>query len=136
VSKITLDGADGKLLLAGKPLEAAYCVFSIRAVGQKADFGEIPELKSAYALFRDSVVKGKEDEAREAFAGFRRLALASPDLISSDAARLVAKAKALLAAAFGDGVDGSGDVAIKARGGGPAKVAMPETLGDIALYVD
>jgi hypothetical protein len=134
--KITLDPADGKLLLAGQPLEAAYCVFSIVATDQKADFGEIPELKSAYALFRDCVVKGEEDEARKAFAAFRRLALASPDLITNDAARLVAKANALLSAAFGEDEPGSGGVAISARGGRPVAVAMPEELGAIALYAD
>lgn len=138
VSKITVDPADGKLLLAGKPLEAAYCVFSIRAIDQKADFGEIPELKAAYALFRESVVKGKEDEAREAFATFRRLAIASPDLITSDAARLVAKAKALLDAAFGaDEPAVAGGAAIRPRGGAAAILpVMPATLSDIALYAD
>lgn len=138
--QLTLDAADGKLLFAGVPLDAAYCVFSIRATDRKADFGEIPDLKAAYANFRDQVVRGDEADAREAFAVFRRTALASPDLISADAARLVAKAKDLLISAFGEAkaAEPSGAIAVVERGGGAlpsrSRVAVPAELGDIALY--
>lgn len=140
-AQISLDPADGKLLLAGAPLDAAYCVFSIRATDRKADFGEIPELKAAYATFREEVVKGDQDDAREAFSAFRRAALASPDLIGSDATRLVAKAKELLDAAFGQdaAIAPRGDIAIVARGAAPIVTPLadlPAELGDIALYAD
>ncbi len=134
-SRLTIDPADGKLLLDGQSLNVGYCVFSIASVDRKADFGEIPELKASFAKFREAVVAGKEDDARETFAAFRRTAIASPDLISADALRLVAKAKELLINAFGSDVtvvERGGGVAIKTRGGAPA--ALPAQLAQIALY--
>jgi hypothetical protein len=127
---IAIDPADGKLLINGAPLDAAYCVFSIRTTDRKPDFGEIPELKAAYASFRDDVVKGKEEDALEAFTAFRRIALTSPDLISKDASRLIAMTKAMLDEAFPPV-----DVVLR----GPAvpareELSLPKSLAGLALY--
>lgn len=132
---LSIDPADGKLLLNGAPLNAAYCVFSIRATDRKPDFGEIPELKDSYAEFRRLVVAGKEQDAREACNTFCRLAVTSPDLISRDASRLAALVRQMLADAFG----ADAAPAIRDRGEAPLHeqvppALLPASLGELALY--
>jgi hypothetical protein len=102
-SKLTVDPSDQKLLLSGQPLQQGYCVFSIRKTDQKADFGEIPELKEKYAAVMAAIRSGKADEAQQALTAFRLATIASPDLISDDAKRLVARAKQKVDDAFGGG---------------------------------
>lgn len=125
VTQLTLDRADGKLLLAGQPLREAYCVFSVRKSLQKNDYGEIPALKEGYAALMAAIRAGKQDPAKEALAAFRLATIASPDLISSDASRLVARAEQKLKDAFG-----AGGVAAAARG-----LDVPlEPLSEAGLY--
>lgn len=138
---VSVDPADGKLLLGGAPLDAAYCVFSIRATDRKPDFGEIPELKESFAQFRKAVIEGEEAEAREAFAAFRRHAITSPDLIQKDAMRLIALTKAMLDSAFPSDTPapaamGEGPLVIeRGEGRGPAMaLAMPDDLASLRLY--
>lgn len=124
-SKLSVDGADRKLLYDGQPLVEAYCVFSLRLVERKADYGEIPEIKAAYATFRDAVIKGVQKDAEEALVIFRRTALFSPDLIPSDAKTLVGEAEALMKDAFG-----AGGIAKKAD----RDSLMPASLEGLSLY--
>jgi hypothetical protein len=100
---LTLDPNDHKLLLDGKPLEKGYCVLSIRRTLQKADFGEIPELTERYAALQAAIRANKITEAQEAMTAFRLATIASPDLISSDARKLVQKAQKKLEEAFKGG---------------------------------
>jgi hypothetical protein len=125
---LTIDSQDRKLLQNGKPLQAAYCVFSIRANDRNADWGSIPALQQSYADFTKAVASGKHQEAQDALTGFNRQVIVCPDLISSDKVRLQDKAKADFLAAF--------------PGGGQA--ATPQTLqrftqrklADLNLYND
>jgi hypothetical protein len=102
-SKVTLDPVDRKLLLDGKPLEAGYCVFSVRHTMQKADFGEIPALKEAYAAVVAAIRANKPNDAKDALTAFRLATIASADLITRDAARLVEKAEEKVREAFPGG---------------------------------
>jgi hypothetical protein len=90
--KLTIDPNDRKLLLEGKPLDRAYCVFSIRRSLQKADFGEIPELKERYSALQSAIRSNDLKAARDALTAFRLTAITSPDLIPSDARRLIERA--------------------------------------------
>ncbi|HEX8254625.1 MAG TPA: hypothetical protein VF846_15890 [Thermoanaerobaculia bacterium] len=121
-SKLSVDPADNKLLLNGKPFEYGYCVFSIRRADQKTDYGEIPELKARYAAFQKAIVDNKINDAKEALTAFRLAAVASPDLISSDARRLVAKAQQKL------------DDAFPAGGVSNDRKSRQEALAEIRLY--
>lgn len=101
--KITIDPSDRKLLLLGKPLDRAYCVFSIRRALQKADFGEIPELKERYAALQSAIKSNDRKAATDALTAFRLFAITSPDLIPSDANRLIDKATKRVAESFPGG---------------------------------
>jgi hypothetical protein len=100
---LKIDPQDRKLLVNGKPLEAAYCVFSIRSSSMNPAWGEIPALKDAYADFTRAIVSGKHKEAEEALAAFNRQLIVSPDLISADKDRLKEKVRADLREAFPGG---------------------------------
>ena len=92
IRKISVDPSDRKLLLDGSALDCGYCVFSIRQTRQKADYGEIPELKEKFAALVTAIKSKNQDVAADALTSFRLAALTSPDLIPSDADALVAKA--------------------------------------------
>lgn len=122
ITKLSLD-ADRRLLLDRKPLDCGYAVFSLRRTIQKPDFGEIPELKERYAAIQSAIRSGKEKDARDALVAFRLAALASADLIPSDARRLVQKAKERLEESFPPG----GFAAVRTD-------LRMEKLADIGLY--
>lgn len=124
-AKLALDPADGKLLHDGEPLKASYCVFSIQGTTTKADFGEIPELKEKFAAFRAALQTQVEDKAKEALTAFRVAAMTSPDLIRSDARRLVSLAQEMMADVFG-----GGPVSLAADAG----PGIPRELGQVPLY--
>jgi len=121
--KLELDPQDHKLLLDGKPLGRGYCVFSIRRTLQKADFGEIPELKEKYGAVQAAIRANKAKEAEEAMVAFRLATIASPDLITLDARKLVDKAQQKLKDAFP-----AGGIA------GQVRARKAETLAEIGLY--
>jgi hypothetical protein len=100
---LTIDPTDRKLLRSGKPLQAAYCVFSIRSTKRNADWGTIPALQSSYSDFAAAITSGRHKDAEEALAAFNRQVIVCPDLISADKERLKAKAKADLHEAFPGG---------------------------------
>ena len=91
---------DGTLLHQGSALQCGYATFSIRYAAEKPDYGEIPDLKDAYAKVINEVRKNDQRAAREALQAFRLTALTSPDLILDDAKRLVAKVRELVHQAF------------------------------------
>jgi hypothetical protein len=63
---LTIDPQDRKLLQNGKPLQAAYCVFSIQSTDRNVDWGKIPALQDSYADFNKAILSGKHKEAEEA----------------------------------------------------------------------
>lgn len=121
-SKLSLD-EDRTLLLDGVPLECGYAVFSVRRTLEKADYGEIPQLRDRYAAFQAAIRGDRAKDAQDALTAFRLEALASPDLISTDARRLYEKAQKKFKAAFPPG-------GIAAIGGVPRE----EKLSEIGLY--
>jgi hypothetical protein len=115
---------DGSLLLDGEPLKCAYATFSLRRAPRKTDYGEIPELRERFAAVLAGIRSHKEKDARDALTAFRLAALASPDLISSDARTLVRNLKQKVDEAFPPG----GFAAVDAA-------AMHDLkLSDIPLY--
>src|SRR3972149_4572237 len=97
--KLSLDG-DRRLLLDGEPLRWGYATVSLRRTLEKSDYGEIPELKERYAAIQSAIRSNKEKDALDALTAFRLAALASPDLIPSDARKLVEKVKQKVTEAF------------------------------------
>ncbi|MEL6530513.1 MAG: hypothetical protein AAGK01_04035 [Pseudomonadota bacterium] len=126
-SKITVDPNDSKLLYDGQPMQETYCVFSLRSAARKADWGEIPEIKEAFATLSSAVRSGKQNDASEALTVFRRTVIFSQDLIPSDAKLLVQKADEMMEYAFGGGgISASSDL----------KANIPATLADMNIYGD
>jgi len=121
-SQLSLDN-DFRLLLNGQPLNCGYAVFSLRQVQQKSDYGEIPEIKEKYSAFQSAIRGNKKEDAHNALTAFRLATIASPDLISSDARRLVEKAQEKYDEAFPPG----GEAGI-----GIGKTV--EKLSEIGLY--
>ena len=119
--------SDRKLLRDGRPLEEAYCVFSIRRTDQKADYGAIPELKAGFAGLRSAIQSNDRTQAEAALGAFSRTVIVSPDLIDGDKDRLIAKASQLLRTAFPKGP------APVSRKGALAEIATTE-LSDLGLY--
>jgi len=122
--ELSVDPQDRKLLKNGRPIDRAYCVFSLRTTKQKADYGEIPELKEKFAAVVAAVRENKMQEAKDALVAFRLAAITSPDLISSDARRLVEKVEQKVKEAF------------PAGGVAQRKTAEPisELLSMVSLY--
>jgi len=110
---LTVDPQDRKLLHRGKPLDAAYCVFSIRYSEQNPEWGQIPALQEAYADFTKAVGSGKHQDAEEALAAFNRQLVISPDLIAKDKQVLIAKARQQLKDAFPGGGQAAAPAALK-----------------------
>jgi len=123
IEKLSLD-KDRRLLLDGKILDCGYAVFSFRPTTKKSDFGEIPELKERYAELMTAISKGKIKDAQDALGSFRLATIASPDLISSDADRLVEMAPQKYKRAFPPG----GVATFGTKG------MQIETLSEIGLY--
>lgn len=121
--KLSLD-TDGTLLHDAKSLQCGYAVFSLRRTLEKADYGEIPELKERYAAISGAIRSGKERDARDALTAFRLAVIASPDLISSDAGKLVERVRKKVIAAFPPG--GVADV--------ETDQLPEETLSGVGLY--
>lgn len=97
-----LDPNDFRLRVNGAPYtDKPYLVFGVSAVTQQERWGEIEDLRKAYQELRAAIAANKQDDATEAFTVFRRLAKISPELISSDADRLIAKVNTMLIDAFG-----------------------------------
>lgn len=125
-SDLSIDLADRKLLYKGAPLDAAYCVFSIRMSDFNPGWGAIQALRDAYEGFKQAILSNKHKEAEEALAAFNRQITVSPELITKDKERLKEKVRAHLREAFPGGGQ-SGDGATLAR-------FKDRTLWDLNLY--
>jgi hypothetical protein len=125
-SKLTLDPSDCTLLLEGKALQEAYCVFSIRRTDQKADYGAIPEIKAAWSGVSAAILANNKPQADEALSMFKRTVLMSPDLISRDRQGLIQKAMERVSEAFPRGPAPVGRA--------PAVAAAAIELSDLRLY--
>jgi hypothetical protein len=121
--KLSLD-RDRRLLVDGKQVDFGYVAFSIRRSLTKPDYGEIPELKERYAAIQTALKANRQKDARDALTAFRLATVASPDLIPSDARKLVEKATAKVTEAFPPG------------GFAAVETARPgeESLSAIGLY--
>jgi hypothetical protein len=122
--RLSLDTGRG-LLYDDKPVDYGYAAFSWRPTDKKTDYGEIPELKERYGALMTAIRAGNYKSAQDALTSFRLAAIASPDLIPSDAQRLSEKARAKVDAAFPAG----GEAAVA-----PAQAVGDEELAGIALY--
>jgi hypothetical protein len=102
-SRLSVDIHDHRLLLDGGDLRKfPWMVFSIGSSLRKDDFGKIPELSAAYADFIAAIRRRKRSDAEEALSVFRTIVM-TPDLIPSDAQRLVEMASAQMAQTFPGG---------------------------------
>lgn len=132
VSQLKVDG-DGKLVHAGQPLNKGYCIFSIRGTTKKADYGEIPDLKTKFAEFHATLMKDDRKAASEALTAFRKAALFSPDLIKPDARQIAAMAQEMFDEAFAAEPAGMGMAPAVKLGTGKK---LPETLAELPLYAN
>lgn len=87
---------------SGDPIsEYPYLVFRAEVSKQRDDWFLIPDLASAHRSLRKEVKDGVLEKINEAFAVFRRTAMACPDLLLVDAKRIVAEVEADVRAAVG-----------------------------------
>ena len=124
-AKLTVD-AERRLLLDGRPMLSGYALFSLRSGARKHDYARIPELRDRYAAINVAIRRGSPTEVADALAAFRFSALASPDLITSDAQRLVDKVQEKIRIAFPP-----------RETGGPGPPGLREGIGafaEIGLY--
>jgi hypothetical protein len=121
-TKLSLD-KDRRLLLGEKVLDCGYAAFSLRSTAEKSDYGEIPELKERYAAIQSAIKGGKMKDAQDALAAFRLATIASPDLIPSDASKLVEKARQKVKEAFPPGGVAASGIEVRV-----------ENLSEIGLY--
>lgn len=128
-AQLSIDPQDRKLLYNGKPLEAGYCVFSIRSGDRNPDWGEIPALRQAFDDFKAAILSGQHKNAEEALAAFNRHLIVTPDLIDADKARLRVKLGADMAAAFPGGGQSASPATLRAR-------FEHRKLSDLNLYDD
>lgn len=125
-SDLRIDPADRKLLHKGQPLQAAYCLFSVRSRTDNPDWGTLAALRQAYEDFTGAIVSGKRKDAEEALAAFNRQLIISPDLITKDKESLRDKAKEDLKEAFpAGGQSATPALLTKFKG---------RTLADLNLY--
>jgi len=98
----------------GNPVEAyPYIVLGVQAAPNRDDWFNIPDVKDAYASFNERVRKGDLSGAKSELANFKRTAITSPDLLTSDAIRLGLKVEGLLKDAQQPIEVGTADVATK-----------------------
>jgi hypothetical protein len=68
---------------------SSWVIFSLETSVERHDWGQLPDLRAAHDRLRRAGQDGKLAELKSRFEEFRRLALYCPDLIDSDAKRLV-----------------------------------------------
>lgn len=103
VSTLRVDPNDFKVLGPdNQPVsDFPYLLFQIEASNQRSDWFNIEVLKKAYDALREAVRKGDAPAIRDGLVVFRRLALTSDDLLSTDGAALADKVKAEIDKAVG-----------------------------------
>lgn len=124
---------EGRLLNQGREVGHSHAVFSVRGTKKKHDYGEIPELKSAFAEFRKGLRTRKYTVAEEALAAFKVAVYTSVDLISSDQDELVAKAQARFDRIFPEGGSAGPTESVHALQRGTAE-SDEDSLYSLQLY--
>lgn len=99
---------------AGKAVsDYPYMVLALEATSARADWFSLPDLASPYGDLQTEVRKGRLPDIEEAFAAFKRRVLTSPDLLSADALRLVAKVRTELESVVGSAPTRAGRTALQ-----------------------
>ncbi|HEX3348295.1 MAG TPA: hypothetical protein VHS58_09385 [Acetobacteraceae bacterium] len=98
IEQLRLDPEDAGLVDANGAAwrQQPYVVFRIDGTNRRDDWMTIPDLKSAWDEIGMAAKAGRQDEAEKLFAHFEIVAKWSPDLVPTDAKRLVDKARGRL----------------------------------------
>lgn len=107
---------DGKAVV-----DVPYAVLAVEAAAARDDWFQIPQLAEAYGALKDDVRRAKLDTVKESLAAFKRTVLTSPDLLMSDAVRLVERVTTEI------------DMTMKLTQTAVAERALPD-LAEIDLY--
>lgn len=116
----------GRLLHDGRDVDASYCLFSIRPRRDNPEWGNIEDLRKRFDELKAAILSGRQNDAEEAMAGFRRAVIVCPDLIMEDKKRIITLAKEQMELAF------AGGAIAATRGSLPPLAGM--SLGDLPLY--
>lgn len=126
--------ADGLLLDDGTKLDASYCIFSIRPRPDNPDWGGIESLRTSYGELTQTIAAGKQKDAEDALAAFRRAVVVCPDLITADKKRVIRKAQDVMEMAFAGGqVAAAADAAMLDTPAGPKPISEL-SFADLDLY--
>lgn len=83
---------------------APYFIFEVVASRKRDDWRRIPSLLEAYRRLEEPVLAGRVPDVQGLLTAFRRIVLLSPDLLHSDATRIVSEVEkrinAVMAATF------------------------------------
>ncbi len=123
---------DGRLLLSGNDIDASYCVFSIRPRSDNPDWGNIESLRARFQELTAAIDSGRQGDATDAMAAFRRSVAISPDLITTDKKAVINKANDLMEMAFGGGAISRDAEGVATTTDGKAIKEM--SLSDLAIY--
>lgn len=69
--------------------EYPYIVYSIESSSERENWYQIPEIAKAFNAVNEAVRKGEMDKIDEALLDYKRIVLTSPDIIDSDADKLI-----------------------------------------------
>lgn len=116
----------GQLQHKGRDVEASYCVFSIRPRQDNPEWGKIGDLRQRFDDLKSAILSGRQSDAEDAMAAFRRAVIVCPDLITADKKTLIKRAKDLMEMEFSGGV-----ISQSAGGDKPIKEM---SLSDLKLY--
>lgn len=94
----------GRLQHKGSDVEVSYCVFSIRPRRDNPEWGSIEDLRQRFDDLKDAILSGKQSDAEDAIAAFRRAVIVCPDLITEDKKALIQRANDQMMLAFAGGV--------------------------------
>lgn len=93
----------GRLLHDGRDVDASYCLFSIRPRRDNPEWGNIEDLRKRFAELKTAIRSGKQGDAEDAMAAFRRTVMVCPDLIMADKTKLIDLADNQMQLAFAGG---------------------------------
>lgn len=91
LSRLRIDPNDFRLLdESGQPIsDYPYLILKVIASPQREAWFEIPEIATAYRVLNQDLRQNGGRKAQESLAYFRRVTLTCPDLLDTDADRLV-----------------------------------------------
>jgi hypothetical protein len=95
VAKFKVVGADAKLDEGGTLIkDYPYMLLRFSGTPRRDDYFKIPELKAQHDLFTAALRKGDANEIQPALSSFQRYLFTCPDLLTADADKVYARAKA------------------------------------------